>query len=1232
MTALWVRRPAELARLGQRHAVVEASAGTGKTYVLEHLVIDLLLRRQAELEQILVVTFTEKATAELVQRVRQKIAQLAHLTPDDPLARAAGAGASGEDCWLIDEQARARLRRALLSFDRATISTIHGFCQRLLAEHAFDQQRLFDEQVIDEGEVFHDAFVEVVREAGAPGAPLAAFLTTWLHGGNTLAGLENLLGRAQRELACLHPPRPGALRPPPLDPVAFSEALAGFPEVRDDDATVKAAMKAHGINASTIRASLGRLAALSRVAAAHREGAPAIACLAQLDAAEGRKADPELLGWLAARLTNVPETGTGLGRLVGQLRRLAAATVPLSAEMVHRLLPLVSARLEARKRQTGVFDFQDMLSLVARSLEGDGARARALRARLRARFRYALIDEFQDTDEVQWSIFRNLFVAGGDGERVLTVIGDPKQAIYGFRGADVGTYLRARAEITAGGAAAAQAPLYLTANFRSTAPLLRACNALLDQQASPPFFRPGGGITYDHPVECGRPEMALTGAGGPDRNSRVPSLRSGPAGAPAPPVVVLDIRGEGALLTWQIKQALRARMVEEIRALLDPDGGRGLRLGAPGAEAAIGARDIYVLTRTTRESREVGDALGAAGIPFAYFKQEHLFDTKEAREVLDVLRAIADPEDHTARARAWITPFFGLSLPDLAACEDLPPWHPLVRLLHEWKALADAGQLEALFARLVEQSGIVCREVFAAEGERPLTNYLHVLELLQEEAARSRCTIRELAVTLGAYVSGARRPPGQNTDIQRLETDARAVQVMTIHHAKGLEAAVVFVYGGIWTWPRQEVRALHDDEQRRVVRVGRPSPDDERRIADEQDDEERRVLYVALTRARGRLYLPRYPATFKYLRGPYRFVNQRLDDLLGAFTPPEVRALFDVSAVPCPAPPAPAAAVAAAEALAAWQPPAGLLDAGEDERAARAARAIAETRAGFFLTSYSAIKRRQGVPVEVAGDDPAASDRETGRALDVPLPADELPRGRLSGSFLHEVLEEVALAPLAASPPEPVDTWCARPEVAALFERVRRRHDRAPAHLPHGHLLVHTALTAPVRLGGDRVLPSMAAAARVMREMEFLYPIPERAHPLLGGAARVGPDDGRAPWRAERGLVKGFIDLLFEDEGRVYVCDWKGDWLPTWDAAAVAAHCHRHYQAQARLYTLAALRLCGIASEADHRRRFGGVLYCFLRARRPGDATTGVHFHAPAWEEVLTWQDEMLGNAFWGLG
>jgi exodeoxyribonuclease V beta subunit len=1193
VTPVRVLRPPQLARLGARHAVVEASAGTGKTFILEHLVVELLLRRDAELEQILVVTFTEKATAELVQRVRAKLTELRDAGPDHPLARAA-AGAADEDCWLLDERARQRLRRALLAFDRASITTIHGFCQRLLGEHAFLHQRLFDEELVDEATSFHAAFLDTVRREGAGDPEVAPWLAAWLE----TSSLERL---ETRVLLPTHRQARGdtALRPGPLDEAALVAALDEVATIEVDEGALLAALKRLGVNHQSARAVAGRLGTLSAIARRFQAGRGVVRAVAELEAAEGRGG--ELLPYICARITAVPEDRSPLGRLAGLVRRLDQLAVPLSSELVHRLLPRVATRLEARKRAAGLYDFQDMLGLVARSLAEEGPRQRALLSTLRARYRFALIDEFQDTDDVQWSIFRRIFLEGGGGQ-VITVIGDPKQAIYSFRGADVQTYLRARTELLAGGE-----PLHLEANFRSTEPLIAAYNAILDQSASPePFFRAAGRIHYDHPVRCGRPEVALVDA----------------HGAEAAPVVVLDVRSQsGGLLTWQVKQALQARVVEELRALLSEEGRLSLR-GPRGEERAVGASDIYVLTRTTRESREVGAALRAAQIPFAFFKQEKLFETIEAREVLDLLRAIADPDDRTARARAWITAFFGLSLPDLAACEELPPGHPLLRLLYQWKGLGDAGDLETMLARIVEESGIVCREVFLRETERSLTNYLHVLEVLQEEVARSRSTVRELTQTLAAYVAGLRTPPGQQRDIQRLETDREAVQIMTIHHAKGLEADVVFLYGGLWTGPSNEVHLFHDEAGRRALRIGRVPVEEAALVKDRDADEERRVLYVGLTRARGRLYLPQYPPSFdSKLPGCYRFINNRLRELLGPFPDPR-SALFSVVPVACPAPAPLAARPPPAPALAAWTPPPALLspDAPEDEL-----RALVEGRAGFAVTSYSAVKRRRGgfAAADATGaDDPAAEERGA-PVVEAALPAGELPRGRLSGSFLHELLEEVELDGLRARPP--LEEWRARPEVEALFERLRRRHDRHPGHLPHAQRLVHTALTAPVRLGAHTIR-GLASAAQLAREMEFLYPIPERGQPLLG----VEGSEGR-PWRIERGVVKGFVDLLFAHEGRAYVCDWKGDWLPSWEAEPLAAHAERHYGVQARLYTLAALRFLGIDSEVRHRDHFGGVLYCFLRGMRPDDPAAGVYFRRPSWEEIVGWQREMLGSEFWGL-
>jgi len=282
---------------------------------------------------------------------------------------------------------------------------------------------------------------------------------------------------------------------------------------------------------------------------------------------------------------------------------------------------------------------------------------------------------------------------------------------------------------------------------------------------------------------------------------------------------------------------------------------------------------------------------------------------------------------------------------------------------------------------------------------------------------------------------------------------------------------------------------------------------------------------------------------------------------------------------------------------------------------------IRQRRQGFLVTSYTAVKRaRAGLrPAEEAAERWNPGEPHAVEA------ADRLPGGAKTGIFLHDILAWVSLADLAAAPAFPA--WFARAEVAALLARLRRRHDRPPGEIEPAARLVHTAYTAPVRLG-ESAIPGLASAKSVLREMEFLYPMPERGHPLLSRPSA----NGLAPtWKIERGAVKGFIDLLFEHEGRVYVCDWKSDVLPSYDAAALAHHCEQHYDVQARLYVIAALRLCGIADPAEYSRRFGAVLFCFLRGRRPGGESEGMHSFTPTWDAILAWETEMLGQPFWGL-
>jgi exodeoxyribonuclease V beta subunit len=169
---------------------------------------------------------------------------------------------------------------------------------------------------------------------------------------------------------------------------------------------------------------------------------------------------------------------------------------------------------------------------------------------------------------------------------------------------------------------------------------------------------------------------------------------------------------------------------------------------------------------------------------------------------------------------------------------------------------------------------------------------------------------------------------------------------------------------------------------------------------------------------------------------------------------------------------------------------------------------------------------------------------------------------------------------------------------------------------------------------GPTLLAGFARATRTLREMEFIYPIPERHHALLTAIERSSDDSApavAAKFTIGRGIIKGYVDLLFEHDGRVYLCDWKGDWLPDWTDATVSGHVQRNYTLQARLYTLGVARLLGLDSPDAFERRWGGVVYAFVRGMSPDDASRGIYFSRPSFDDVLAWQAEWLDDRFGGL-
>lgn len=1126
MTARYPR-PAILDRIPpEGHAIIEASAGTGKTYTLEHLVIDRILRG-TEVSKILVLTFTEKAATEMRERIRERLRKLYELP------EGAGSEHPPDACWILDTDARQRIRAALLSFDSATISTIHGFCNGILGEQAFANRRLFDESTVDLRSLFSGAFVEVLREA-ALDEEVASLVRAWM-ATSTSEDLEDFLYECHRA--------PGRIEPK-LDAGRLEALFEAFPMGEEVEALLDSAwaeVKKRTKSRRLSKTLVGRYAEIRDVLRERGEG-PWERLLAgwEILALETSKKShlKEILSFLEEMLDPPPQV-EAIGRFCRELPRILP---PLSAVLAERLLPRIETRLAERKRAEGLLDYDEMLRALRSTLEAP--EGEALVRELRARFRYAILDEFQDTDEVQWAIFRRLFFEGAEGN-YLYAIGDPKQAIYGFRGADVGTYLAACEEIRKRGGA----EVVLGHCFRATEALIGAYNCIFDQDAAPPFFQ--GAIRYEHPVACGRPELRLTG----------------PGGASASPIHVFQI--EGKAKATQVLDLFAAKAAREIRRLVRPedptlfwDEGEGPR--------PLAYRDIYVLYRNAEEGRAIAEVFRAHGIPFAFYKEEGLFQRPEAWAWLDLLRALAAPDEPTLRLRAWLSPFFGVPLSKLPLARDLPSEHPLRQRLDDWAEEARARNFGRLIPRILDESGILRRSIVTGD-ERALTNFLHLAELLVERAHRQAPSCEELADWLQALIEERAKPERENGNQQRLETDRDAVQLMTLHASKGLEAPVVFLLSKLSDRRKPPPLIRYRDESGvRCFWVGKPPPEVEASAKAEERGEAERLLYVALTRAKGRLYLP-YVAGGG---GDFSPLLTRLEALREEA--PEGFVWEEVE----PDPVVPGAGKAGGTLK--WE------EEEEDEGALYAERR--RQHLGFVITSYSRMRGFRGAEEE--------EERIEGERMVVEPGPDELPGGAASGIFLHDVLAKI---PPGAVPTD-FESFREAPEIQPIFEEAARAHGIASAHLPHAWRLVWAALSTPVTQGGLRLEGGVVRAERWLAEMEFLYPFP--------GAAK------------ERGFVKGFVDLVFESEGRVFFADWKSDALPSFQADYLRRYVKGSYELQLRLYAIALRKLFGLDSEEAYEERFGGAFYFFLRGMEK-EGAFGIYFERPSWEQLLGWEREL---------
>lgn len=1164
--------------------VIEASAGTGKTYTLAALYVRLVLghgRSQGALTppEILVMTFTEAATAELRDRIRVRLTQAAQaFRQTQAVADVFLQGLKDSFDASAWPGCAAQLDAAAQWMDEAAIFTIHGWSSRMLRQHAFDSSSLFEQSTVEDSQTLRlQAAADYWREwfyaldesvlqavlpiAATPQALLNKLLPIW---------------RAQERTPPADAPAAEAEQPLPTPLHILQQWSAAQAQVDALQAQARALWSAHGpallaqlaqamdqdLNGNSYRVAqrTGYLQQLQD----WMQGAP-------LDAKVAAKFGLRALTSKTKASGSPPQDSTGaLSAMQAWSDAMDAAPSPQAALLAHAAQG-VAQRYERSKQQRAQFDFADLLTRLHAALHWPGSR---LPQAIRAQYPVALVDEFQDTDPWQWGALSQIYPDAQATDVGQLLIGDPKQAIYSFRGADLPTYLAAREK--------AQAVHTLLHNYRSTPQVIAAVNHVFSQA-----HRPFGALDF---VPAQSPHSADVREA--DRAS---------ASAMTPAMTVWHWPSPTPLGTAAYLQRMSAICASQMVALLQ--------------SGAAQPADLAVLVRDGQEARSIRQALQARGVRSVYLSdRDSVFATPEALDLWHILQAIAQPQSVSALRSALSCRTRGLRAAEIEhLLQDEAAWDAQVERFGRWQQTWQRqGFLPMLYQWLHEQQIAQRLRASSTDPERRLTNLLHLGDLLQ----KASLNLQGHAALLRYLADQLHNPQASGDAAQmRLETDADLVQVITMHKSKGLQFPCVYIPFAS-NFKKEKKDSLRSEAERLA--------------------EDKRLLYVALTRAERALFVGVASRSRDFTEKSTQPASA-LSDLLGRKTPQDLEACLrtwsDCAAIHVVTAPEPSAAM--------YQPAAGA------QQFQPALTPVRQHHNPWWMASFSALTRQTDHRMPWAL--PSESDErwqdaqtdntpptqgalqelaEDGMPPTLALPFNAFKAGGAYGTLLHDLLEWQWQEgwPIAQLSADVSPDMAARWEALFQSQTAALQLEASQCDLLR-HWLQQLAQT-PLPLGaalGDAAVPDLVLSQltqdKAWAEMNFTlltHGVQAQVLDQIMGA-HVVPGQPREPLQARslQGLLTGFMDLVFEHAGRYYVLDYKSNKLPSYAPPDLTQGLLAHrYDVQLSLYLLALHRLLQARLPGyDCAQHMGGAVYVFARGvDQPG---AGVWAHRPSPDMVL---------------
>lgn len=1152
-------------------SLIEASAGTGKTYSLAFIYLRLLLGigennypRPLSIEEILVVTFTKAATEELRYRIRQNVHQLR-------LACIQGYHADHDYQQLLNQivdkpSALKRLLYAEQNMDEAAIFTIHGFCQRMLSTYAFESGILFNQTLVkDESALYLQIVSDFWRDNFTP-LPADIAQVIWQNWADPSALLADIMPYLNQVL-----PVNVSLSASPI-----SEIIRQF---HSDNITKINVLKSHWHDAVNDIETLITNSDVSKRSYSKSNLPRWLTTISEwaTNPTSDYSVPSELVKFTQSELNSKTEPDKRIAEhpLFTEIEQFLATEFKLRNVILFDIVNVIRQQVTKQKFALAQMGFNDLLSFFNQALHGDNRAA--LVKQILNQYPAAMIDEFQDTDPIQYQIFDTIYYQRA--QSCLLFIGDPKQAIYGFRGADIFTYIKAKSSV--------DHQFTMLTNWRSSENMVNAVNCLFIRQTRPFIF-----------AEI--PFIEMNSA----RKNQHKGLFVDEQEISAMHCYLLP---ESVTSNSDYLQCAAEQCAEQISQWLSANS--YLHDSAFG-DTKIQSSDMAILVRTGREAEIIQQQLTKRNIKSVYVSNhKSVFESLEAREVLRILQAVLSPTHESHLRSALATQLVGASMADIDRLNHDPSHlESVVEEFREYQSIWLRYGVLVMLRRLMNRRHLVENHLSLINGERIITNFMHLAELLQEmsqDIDTPHALIRWLTQQINQ--------PDRNIENheQRLESDENLINIVTIHKSKGLEYPIVFLpFIGIHR--ESDSRIYHDRATHKLKFAYHLSDEVKALIEQERLAEDLRLLYVALTRS---IYHCSFAiAGLKKGRASQLSLgHSAIGFLLLEQTSQDYQGLVDALNQ-----------LASTKVIPVELPvPLSMLHQEQNQSKLELTANVFKRQldSSWRVTSYTGLlhassyddSRSAGLlndilptfDIEVIADNVRDDEMTLSHDNDrIMYDIHHFPKGAIVGTLLHECFENSDFK---------------HPNTDEIAAQLVTKLNLESAWLTPLSQWFSDVLHAPLQ---QRLSLSDLSLEQRLNELQFYLPIRQEVSALQLDrlCKQYDPLSQQCDvlnFSTVQGMLKGFIDMVFEWQGKYYIVDYKSNYLgETLDdyrqTSIEEAMCEHRYDLQYQLYALALHRyLKSRMIHYHYQTHFGGVYYLFVRGMTTGDKSHGIFYTKP---------------------